>query len=79
LEHVLSPSERIRSGDFSRHDLGPAAEWRRADTGVPRFVDELDAQDFPVLTINRDCGGSIVQPSPSGISLRPADPAGATQ
>jgi hypothetical protein len=59
-------------------DLRPNGEWRRADMGVPRFVGELDAQDFPVLTINFDCGVSTVQPSPGGIFLQPVDLAGAT-
>jgi hypothetical protein len=59
-------------------DLRPNSECRRADMDAPRFVDELHAQGFAVLTINCDHGVSIVQPSPGGISLRPVDPAGAT-
>jgi len=45
--------------------------------GVPRFVDELHAQGFPVLTMNSDYGVSIVQPSRGGISLQLVDPAAA--
>jgi hypothetical protein len=60
-------------------DLRPNSEWCRADMGVPRrFVGELDAQDFSVLTIKFDHGVSTVQPSPGGIFLRPVDPARAT-
>ena len=42
----------------------------RPDMGVPRFVDELREAGYPVLTINRDYGVSLVQPTPGGRPLR---------
>jgi predicted O-methyltransferase YrrM len=50
-------------------DLQPDAGTRR-DMGVPRFVDELRRQGYPVITIDRDCGISIVQPRIGGAPLR---------
>jgi predicted O-methyltransferase YrrM len=52
-------------------DLRPDPEWSRADMGVPKFVDELRVQGYPVVTIDRDCGTSIVQPQRWGIALTP--------
>jgi predicted O-methyltransferase YrrM len=51
-------------------DLKHDPRWYRADMGVPRFVEELRQQGFPVVTIDRDCGVSIVQPTRGGVSLR---------
>jgi predicted O-methyltransferase YrrM len=48
---------------------------QREDMGVPRFVDELRQQGYPVITIERDCGLSIVQPFVGGISLCEQSPA----
>ena len=42
----------------------------RADMGVPRFVDELRERGYPVVTIDRDYGLSVVQPTLGGRSLR---------
>jgi hypothetical protein len=53
-------------------DLKRDPRWYRADMGVPRFVEELRQQGFPVVTIDRDCGVSIVQPTRGGVSLREA-------
>jgi predicted O-methyltransferase YrrM len=38
--------------------------------GVPRFVDELREKGYPVLTIDKDCGTSLVQPVIGGVPLR---------
>lgn len=51
-------------------DLKPESPYARADMGVPAFVEELRSQGYPVVTIDRDFGVSIVQPSPGGLSLR---------
>jgi hypothetical protein len=40
--------------------------------GVPRFVEELRQQGYPVLTFERDYGVSLVQPRLSGIPLSSA-------
>ena len=42
----------------------------RPDMGVPRFVDELREAGYPVLTIDRDYGVSLVQPTLGGQPLR---------
>jgi predicted O-methyltransferase YrrM len=52
-------------------DLRPDSKWYRADMGVPKFVDELRRSGYPVLTIDRDCGLSIVQATRGGIALQP--------
>jgi predicted O-methyltransferase YrrM len=44
-------------------------EYRRADMGVPRFVDELRKQGYPVATSAPNCGVSIVQPIIGGAPL----------
>jgi predicted O-methyltransferase YrrM len=53
-------------------DLRPDPEVLRTrpNMGVPRFVDELRRQGYPVITLERDCGLSIVQPTIGGISLQ---------
>jgi predicted O-methyltransferase YrrM len=50
-------------------DLEADPKWARADMGVPRFVDDLRKQGYQVLTINRDCGISVVQPVKGGLPL----------
>jgi predicted O-methyltransferase YrrM len=52
-------------------ELRPDTKWYRPNMGVPRFVEELRRLGYPVLTIDRDCGVSLVQPVPSGIPLVP--------
>jgi predicted O-methyltransferase YrrM len=47
---------------------------RLALMGVPRFVDELREKGYPVLTIDKDCGTSLVQPVIGGVPLRRNDP-----
>jgi len=51
-------------------DVRPPADWARPDMGVPRFVDELRQDGYPVLTIEQDCGVSLVQPVRGGIALQ---------
>jgi predicted O-methyltransferase YrrM len=51
-------------------DLKPDTHITRADMGVPRFVDELRTAGYPVITIDQDCGVSLVQPRIGGVKLR---------
>lgn len=51
-------------------DLTPNAKYARADMGVPRFVDELRLAGYPVITIDRDFGVSLVQPVRDGVALQ---------
>jgi hypothetical protein len=39
--------------------------------GVPAFVEELRAAGYPVITIDKDHGVSVVQARPGGASLAP--------
>ncbi len=57
-------------------DLEPDSPYSRADMGVPAFVEELRERGYPVTTLNRDFGVSIVQPALNGVPLRKqaADP-----
>jgi predicted O-methyltransferase YrrM len=50
-------------------DLYPDPKWYRPDMGVPRFVEDLRKEGYPVLTINKDYGVSIVQRAKAGIPL----------
>jgi len=50
-------------------DLKPDPEWSRDDMGVPRFVEELRASDYPVITLPENCGISMVQPTRKGMKL----------
>ena len=54
-------------------DLEPDSPYSRADMGVPAFVEELRERGYPVTTINRDFGVSLVQPTPAGVPLRKHD------
>ncbi len=47
----------------------PDPRWARADMGVPRFVEELRQQGYPVTTLEHDCGVSLVQPRVGGVPL----------
>jgi predicted O-methyltransferase YrrM len=51
-------------------DLKPDPEWSRSDMGVPGFVDDLRRQGYQVVTIDQDCGISLVQPVVGGVPLR---------
>jgi predicted O-methyltransferase YrrM len=51
-------------------DLQPDPTMPRlAKMGVPRFVDELRKKGYPVLTIDKDCGISLLQPVMGGVPL----------
>jgi predicted O-methyltransferase YrrM len=50
-------------------DLDPDPRWYRSDMGVPRFVEDLRKEGYPVLTINQDYGVSILQGTKTGIAL----------
>jgi len=45
----------------------------RADMGVPRFLEELRSRGYPIVTIDRDFGVSLVQRPPGGIPLSSED------
>jgi predicted O-methyltransferase YrrM len=51
-------------------DLKPDSPYSRADMGVPAFVEELRREGYPVVTVDRDFGVSVVQPSVGGLSLK---------
>lgn len=51
-------------------DLKPDSPYSRKDMGVPAFVEELRAAGYPVTTLDRDFGVSIVQPTLHGVQLR---------
>jgi predicted O-methyltransferase YrrM len=51
-------------------DLQPdSVVSRLSKMGVPRFVNELRQKGYPVLTIDKDCGTSLVQPVVGGMPL----------
>ena len=56
-------------------DLHPDSPYSRADMGVPAFVEELRALGYPVTTLEKDYGVSIVQPTLHGVPLRLQQPA----
>ena len=56
-------------------ELQPDSPYSRADMGVPAFVEELRQAGYPVTTLDRDFGVSIVQPTLHGIPLRVYEPA----
>ena len=51
-------------------ELRPDAKLARAHMGVPRFVDDLRAAGYPVITIDQNYGVSMVQPRTGGVKLR---------
>ena len=51
-------------------DLKPDPRYNRPDMGVPRFVDELREQGYPIITLDRDFGVSLVQPTLGGTPLQ---------
>lgn len=55
-------------------ELKPDPKYSRVDMGVPRFVEELRDEGYPVITLDRDFGVSLVQPVPTGISLQGGQP-----
>jgi len=56
-------------------DRRPDSQWSRKDMGVPRFVDELRQNRFPIITIDRDYGVTLVQPTVGGVPLSQQTPA----
>ena len=52
-------------------DIEQRSEWYRTDMGVPKFVEEIRNRGYPVITIDRDCGVSIVQARQGGVPLSP--------
>jgi predicted O-methyltransferase YrrM len=48
---------------------GEESAWRRDDMGVPRFVDELRREGYPVVTLDRHHGISLIQPIRHGAPL----------
>jgi predicted O-methyltransferase YrrM len=56
-------------------ELQPDSPYSRADMGVPAFVEELRQAGYPVTTLDRDFGVSIVQPTLHGVPLRVYEPA----
>jgi predicted O-methyltransferase YrrM len=50
-------------------DIAPDPNLAREDMGVPRFVDDLRRQGYPVITLDQHCGISMVQPKVGGLSL----------
>jgi predicted O-methyltransferase YrrM len=56
-------------------DLAPDSPYSRSDMGVPAFVEELRLAGYPVMTLNRDFGVSLVQTTPNGIPLKKHEPA----
>lgn len=54
-------------------DLQADSKYAREDMGVPRFVEELRAQGYPVITSPENFGISIVQPTIGGTPLAQRD------
>jgi predicted O-methyltransferase YrrM len=50
-------------------DLRPDPKYSRPDMGVPRLVEELRKQGYPVITLDRDFGVSLIQPVRNGVGL----------
>jgi predicted O-methyltransferase YrrM len=46
-----------------------SSPYKRDDMGVPKFVEELRKSGYPIITANKDCGVSIVQPRIGGVAL----------
>ena len=50
-------------------DRRPDPRWAREDMGVPSFVDQLRREGFPVITLDKNFGMSLVQPIRGGVPL----------
>jgi predicted O-methyltransferase YrrM len=44
-------------------------KYARDDMGVPRFVEELRQKGYPLITLDKDCGVTLVQTKPGGVPL----------
>jgi len=53
-------------------DRQPDKRFQRPDMGVPAFVESLRAEGYPVITLDKDHGVSVVQPRRGGVSLAPS-------
>jgi predicted O-methyltransferase YrrM len=51
-------------------DLHPDPRFAREDMGVPSFVEELRRDGYPVITLDKDFGVSLVQPERHGVCLQ---------
>jgi predicted O-methyltransferase YrrM len=51
-------------------ELKPDPTYWRPNMGVPKFVEELRENGYPVITLDRDYGVSLVQPSLKGVPLK---------
>jgi predicted O-methyltransferase YrrM len=56
-------------------ELRPDPRYAREDMGVPAFVEDLRRLGYPVITLDRDFGVSVVQPMLHGVALRIEPPA----
>ena len=54
-------------------DLKPDPRYARPDMGVPRLVEELRGQGYPVITLDQDFGVSMIQPVRHGVALQPKE------
>lgn len=50
-------------------DVKPDPRYARADMGVPRFAEKLRQQGYPLITLDKDFGVTLVQPTREGIPL----------
>lgn len=50
---------------------GQDSQYRRDDMGVPKFVEELRVQGYPVITLPHNFGVSLVQTTKQGCPLAP--------
>lgn len=50
-------------------ELAKDSEWSREDMGVPRLVEELRKEGYPVISFLENFGISIVQPVKGGLPL----------
>ena len=58
---------------WDRHRNDPYyRKWRRADMGVPRLLEEIRLQGYPVVTIDQDWGLTMVQALRHGEPFEPA-------
>jgi len=51
-------------------ELQPDPQFSRANMGVPAFVEELRAAGHPVITLDKNFGVSMVQPTVGGVALK---------
>lgn len=55
-------------------ELRPDPRYARDDMGVPAFVEGLRREGYPVITLDRDFGVSVVQPKRHGVVLSSETP-----